>query len=762
MMSDCTTRLLAARHLRGGEKTEAFIKHLERAWIRNFRPMRILQVDEHRAWSSDAMRQWCTENGVQLQISPGQSLTRNVATRWHAEPWTSSWTATRALQARLMRWSQRWITWFPRSAENQMSVASALSNGPWDTHPTCQVCSWKNRTCTTQRRWTLPKPSWRSSGWSNRQWRPFQRPTWTAVYGGPFYGSLWASRRSWIRATYATTGEMPLQDQMQSWGGVDPPLSSCVRQVHLVPTQTSTGLDMGQSYFVRLQNMSKLHKLLSTSLRRPLTPWSLQRIPSNTSEIEVSHTMWTWARLTRDDVTKWTPMRRREKTTETWILWQCKTYHQIDGKSVTTARFGHGSTTCPGRSLCSCCRDGHPSPPLQRWANHRCEARWSQSRTSTIPRWAATTPCRSHTPLHLDGNYDLHRGCGQHVWGICPHDAFGFRSWRSWRCPWWRTTFWFRWTCWYHCCSWFGFQGNGETDFLYFDSWTSTSSTSSWRSTRSSRSWKRSTGSTGITDCSECDGAWTTGRTCCAFLDGVTSSSTTWSTTIVSSSCWRRNLCCSTKPIFHSRNPCSSRSLLAMDLREIRLRTDQRPTQRDQLERTPKKPLSLPAMWMLSQRTWCFHLAGLWKMAFYNLDKFKMNRSWKATTSPSATMELVTASSLQQRRIAPSTWSTWPSSASPSWRMARWSATSGRGAYRAPDFRATIGRAIPASRSTPLRDDKPTRTSMTRARTPRPSICSTSSSVSDQCPLRTDWPFLRLRKRNWSLSSKIMFGFSTP
>jgi len=81
MMSDCTTRLLAARHLRGGEKTEEFIKHLERAWIRNFGPMRILQVDEHRAWSSDAMRQWCTENGVQLQISPGQFLTRNVATR---------------------------------------------------------------------------------------------------------------------------------------------------------------------------------------------------------------------------------------------------------------------------------------------------------------------------------------------------------------------------------------------------------------------------------------------------------------------------------------------------------------------------------------------------------------------------------------------------------------------------------------------------------------------------------------------------------
>ena len=76
MISDCTTRLLAARHLRGGEKTEEFIKQLERAWIRNFGPMHILQVDEHRAWSSDSMREWCTENGINLQISPGQAHTR--------------------------------------------------------------------------------------------------------------------------------------------------------------------------------------------------------------------------------------------------------------------------------------------------------------------------------------------------------------------------------------------------------------------------------------------------------------------------------------------------------------------------------------------------------------------------------------------------------------------------------------------------------------------------------------------------------------
>ena len=75
------------------------------------------------------------------------------------------------------------------------------------------------------------------------------------------------------------------------WRG--PAVSSCVKQVHLAQTPTSTGLGMGLSYFVRLQNMSKLRKLLSTSLRRPLTPWSLQRMPSNTSETEVSHSMWT-------------------------------------------------------------------------------------------------------------------------------------------------------------------------------------------------------------------------------------------------------------------------------------------------------------------------------------------------------------------------------------------------------------------------------------------------------------------------------------
>ena len=75
MMSDAMTRLLAARHLKS-ETTEEYIKQLEMAWVGFFGPMKTLQVDEHRAWSSDAMREWATEQGIQLVISPGQSHTR--------------------------------------------------------------------------------------------------------------------------------------------------------------------------------------------------------------------------------------------------------------------------------------------------------------------------------------------------------------------------------------------------------------------------------------------------------------------------------------------------------------------------------------------------------------------------------------------------------------------------------------------------------------------------------------------------------------
>ena len=75
VISDCTTRLAAAR-LIASETTNDFIQVLERAWIRHFGIMNALQVDEHRAWCSEQMRQWASENNCELMISPGQAHER--------------------------------------------------------------------------------------------------------------------------------------------------------------------------------------------------------------------------------------------------------------------------------------------------------------------------------------------------------------------------------------------------------------------------------------------------------------------------------------------------------------------------------------------------------------------------------------------------------------------------------------------------------------------------------------------------------------
>ena len=75
VVSDATTRLCAARLLHD-ETPESFQKGLERAWIRSFGPMRILQVDEHRSWASDHIKTWSGHNSIQLMISPGQAHER--------------------------------------------------------------------------------------------------------------------------------------------------------------------------------------------------------------------------------------------------------------------------------------------------------------------------------------------------------------------------------------------------------------------------------------------------------------------------------------------------------------------------------------------------------------------------------------------------------------------------------------------------------------------------------------------------------------
>ena len=75
VISDATTRLCAARLL-PDETPESFQKGLERAWIRSFGPMRLLQVDEHRSWASDHIKTWAGQNSIQMMISPGQAHER--------------------------------------------------------------------------------------------------------------------------------------------------------------------------------------------------------------------------------------------------------------------------------------------------------------------------------------------------------------------------------------------------------------------------------------------------------------------------------------------------------------------------------------------------------------------------------------------------------------------------------------------------------------------------------------------------------------
>ncbi|CAJ1404806.1 unnamed protein product [Effrenium voratum] len=80
----CTaTRYMVARLIRH-EQTTDFISSLEKSWIRHFGPMQVLMIDEHRAWSSDAMSSWARDNGISLVISPGEAHTRlGVVERRH-------------------------------------------------------------------------------------------------------------------------------------------------------------------------------------------------------------------------------------------------------------------------------------------------------------------------------------------------------------------------------------------------------------------------------------------------------------------------------------------------------------------------------------------------------------------------------------------------------------------------------------------------------------------------------------------------------
>ena len=75
VISDATTRLCAARLLLD-ETPDSFQKGLERAWIRSFGHMKLLQVDEHRSWASDHLKTWAGQHSIQMMISPGQAHER--------------------------------------------------------------------------------------------------------------------------------------------------------------------------------------------------------------------------------------------------------------------------------------------------------------------------------------------------------------------------------------------------------------------------------------------------------------------------------------------------------------------------------------------------------------------------------------------------------------------------------------------------------------------------------------------------------------
>ena len=72
---DAGTRYMAARAIKR-ENTAEFILALERGWLRTFGPPLVLQVDSHRAWGSDAFRDFATDHDFQVIISPGEAHNR--------------------------------------------------------------------------------------------------------------------------------------------------------------------------------------------------------------------------------------------------------------------------------------------------------------------------------------------------------------------------------------------------------------------------------------------------------------------------------------------------------------------------------------------------------------------------------------------------------------------------------------------------------------------------------------------------------------
>ena len=71
-LMDQATRYIAVRLLRSAQSTD-FIKGVERAWIKQFGCPKYLRVDEAKAWSSQALRDFCSNNGITLEAAPAEA-----------------------------------------------------------------------------------------------------------------------------------------------------------------------------------------------------------------------------------------------------------------------------------------------------------------------------------------------------------------------------------------------------------------------------------------------------------------------------------------------------------------------------------------------------------------------------------------------------------------------------------------------------------------------------------------------------------------
>ena len=69
---DEATRFLFLRILKSEKSTE-FIQGVERCWIRHLGCPKILRVDSAKGWSEAAIRDWCNEKGIILEVAPAAS-----------------------------------------------------------------------------------------------------------------------------------------------------------------------------------------------------------------------------------------------------------------------------------------------------------------------------------------------------------------------------------------------------------------------------------------------------------------------------------------------------------------------------------------------------------------------------------------------------------------------------------------------------------------------------------------------------------------